>query len=79
MPCPLRLPPFAVECKRYDISRVKQVAVFRFLSDDRPPWMALPRLRERWPELAFKLIPPTSQFGLSLAAAPPRCASVSPW
>jgi hypothetical protein len=36
---------------------VKPVAVFRFLSEDWSPWIALTHMRERWPELSFKLIP----------------------
>ena len=36
---------------------VKPLAVFRFISEDWSPWIALLRMRERWPELSFKLIP----------------------
>jgi hypothetical protein len=32
-------------------------AVFRFLSEDWSPWIALLRMRERWPEMSFRLIP----------------------
>jgi hypothetical protein len=35
----------------------KPVAVFRFLSEDWSPWIALLHMRERWSELSFKLIP----------------------
>lgn len=34
-------------------ARLKRVAVFRFLSEDWSPWIALVRMRERWPELRF--------------------------
>jgi hypothetical protein len=34
-----------------DTSGGKPVAVFRFLSEDWSPWIALLRMRERWPEL----------------------------
>jgi hypothetical protein len=30
--------------------------VFRFLSEGWSPWIALVRMRERWPELPFKLV-----------------------
>jgi pyruvate carboxylase len=33
----------------------KPVAVFRFLSEDWSPWIALVRMRERWPELRFEM------------------------
>ena len=36
---------------------VKPLAVFRFISEDWSPWIALLRMRERWPELSFKLMP----------------------
>jgi len=34
---------------------VDPVAVFRFLSEDWSPWIALLRMRERWPELRFEM------------------------
>jgi hypothetical protein len=52
---PIRRVTFALE--RRDASGLKPVAVFRFLSEDWSPWIALLRMRERWPELSFKLIP----------------------
>ena len=51
---PIRRVTFAIE--RRD-KGVKPLAVFRFLSEDWSPWIALLRMRERWPELSFKLIP----------------------
>ena len=33
--------------------KLKPVAVFRFLSEDWSPWIALARMRERWPGLRF--------------------------
>jgi hypothetical protein len=50
---PIRRVTFALE--RRDASGVKSVAVFRFLSEDWSPWIALLRMRERWPELRFKM------------------------
>jgi len=52
---PIRRVTFAIE--RRDASGVRPVAVFRFLSEDWSPWIALLRMRERWPELSFKLFP----------------------
>jgi hypothetical protein len=34
---------------------VTQAAVFRFLGEDWSPWIALLRMRERWPELRFEM------------------------
>jgi hypothetical protein len=44
-----------VGIKRGDTSGGKPVAVFRFLSEDWSPWIALVRMRERWPELRFEM------------------------
>jgi hypothetical protein len=44
---------FAIERERKD--GVEPVAVFRFLSEDWSPWIALLRMRERWPELRFEM------------------------
>ena len=52
---PIRRVTFAIE--RRNAGSVKPVAVFRFLSEDWSPWIALLRMRERWPELSFRLIP----------------------
>jgi hypothetical protein len=52
---PIRRVTFAIG--RRDTSGVKPVAVFRFLSEDWSPWIALLRMRERWPELSLKLVP----------------------
>jgi hypothetical protein len=54
---PIRRVTFAIERQRRDTSGVKPLAVFRFLSEDWSPWIALQRMRERWPELSFELIP----------------------
>ena len=48
---PIRRVGFAIE----DRDGVKPVAVFRFLSEDWSPWIALLRMRERWPELWFEM------------------------
>jgi hypothetical protein len=48
---------------RRDTSGVKPVAVFRFLSEDWSSWVALLRMRERWPELWFKLLPSYLCYG----------------
>jgi hypothetical protein len=49
---PIRRVTFTIE--RRDISG-KPVAVFRFLSEDWSPWIALMHMRERWPELRFEM------------------------
>jgi hypothetical protein len=49
---PIRRVTFAIECR--DAS-VRPVAVFRFLSEDWSPWIALLSIRERWPELRFEM------------------------
>ena len=54
---PIRRVTFAIERDRGDASGVKPLAVFRFISEDWSPWIALLRMRERWPELSFKLMP----------------------
>jgi hypothetical protein len=60
---PIRRVSFAMERDRRDPSGVKALAVFRFLSEDWSPWIALLRMRERWPELSFKLVPSYLQTG----------------
>lgn len=40
--------------ERREASGVRPVAVFRFLSGDWSPWIALPRMRECWPEFAVR-------------------------
>jgi hypothetical protein len=42
-----------MEQQRVGRTKFKPVAVFRFLSEDWSPWIALKRMRERWPELSF--------------------------
>jgi len=58
-----------MEQRRYGKSGFKPVAVFRFLSEDWSPWVALARMRERWPGLKFALCPEylqlTTPTGLS--------------
>lgn len=44
---------FAIE--RRDTGGAKQVAAFRFLSEDWSPWIALLRMRERWQGLRFEM------------------------
>jgi len=51
---PIRRVAFAIERRA---SGVEPVAVFRFLSEDWSPWVALLHMRERWPELRFELTP----------------------
>jgi hypothetical protein len=48
---PIRHVSFAIERR----DGVKPAAVFRFLSEDWSPWIALVRMRERWPELRFEM------------------------
>jgi len=54
---PIRRVSFTMERDRRVASGVKTLAVFSFLSEDWSPWIALLRMRERWPELSFRLIP----------------------
>jgi hypothetical protein len=54
---PIRRVTFAIERDRRDPNGVNTLAVFRFLSEDWSPWIALLRMRKRWPELSFKLVP----------------------
>jgi hypothetical protein len=53
VPWPIRRVKFAMEHRRG--AGLKPVAVFDFLSEDWSPWIALKRMRERWPELRFDL------------------------
>jgi hypothetical protein len=48
---------YAMEQRREGRSGLKPVAVFLFLSEDWSPWIALVRMRQRWPELKFCLRP----------------------
>jgi hypothetical protein len=50
---PIRRVTFAMEQQRAGRTKLKPVAVFRFLSEDWSPWIALVRIRERWPELLY--------------------------
>ncbi len=50
---PIRRVTFVIE--RRETSGFKPVAVYRFLSEDWPPWIAVLRMRERWPELRFEM------------------------
>jgi hypothetical protein len=50
---PIRRVTFAMEQQRVGRTKLKPVAVFRFLSEDWSPWIALARMRERWPGLIF--------------------------
>ncbi len=54
---PIRRVTFAMEQRRHGRSGLKPVAVFPFLSEDWFPWIALVRMRERWPGLRFRLRP----------------------
>jgi hypothetical protein len=50
---------------------VGPVAVFRFLSEDWSPWIALLRMRERWPELRFEMRAGYLEFVETLRKANP--------
>ena len=55
---PIRRVTFAIERQRdsgVSGGGVGPVAVFRFLSEDWSPWIALLRIRKRWPELRFTM------------------------
>jgi hypothetical protein len=62
---PIRRVTFAIEPR--DGSGVKPVAVFRFLSEDWPPYIALVRMRELWPGLSFSLSVEYLQYAQALA------------
>jgi len=50
---PIRRVTFAMEQQRVGRTKLKPVAVFRFLSEDWSPSIALARMRERRPGLSF--------------------------
>jgi hypothetical protein len=50
---PIRRVTFVIE--RVRANGGKAIAVFRFISEDWSPWIALLRMRERWPELRFEM------------------------
>lgn len=50
---PIRRVTFAMERSRVCRTKLKPVAVFRFLSEDWSPWIALARMRQGWPGLSF--------------------------
>jgi hypothetical protein len=52
---PIRRVTFAIERARGDRGGVRPIAVFRFLSEDWSPWIALLRMRERWSGLRFEM------------------------
>jgi hypothetical protein len=52
---PIRRVKFAMEQRREGRTGLRPVAVFRFLSEDWSPWIALVRMRERWPGLRFDM------------------------
>ena len=53
---PLRDVSLAMEHRRRG-NHLALVAVFRFVSEDWSPWIALAQRREAWPELRFRLAP----------------------
>ena len=58
---PIRRITFALE--RRATNGGMPVALFRFLSEDWPPWVAVLRMRDRWPELRFEMKAGYLQFG----------------
>ena len=52
---PIRRVTFVIERERGDTIGGRPVAVYQFLSEDWPPWVAVLRMRERWPELRFEM------------------------
>jgi len=52
---PIRRVTFAMQQRAEGRAGLKPVAVFRFLSEDWSPWIALVRMRERWPGLRFDI------------------------
>ena len=71
---PIRRGTFAIERQRdsgVSGGGVGPVAVFRFLSEDWSPWIALLRMRERWPELRFEMRAGYLEFVETLRKANP--------
>ena len=61
---PIRRVTFAMEQRRVGrTTTFKPVAVFRFLSEDWSPWIALVRMRERWSGLCFNMSAGYLQMG----------------
>ena len=52
---PIRRVSFVMERARSEEGGEKRAAVFRFLSEDWSPWIALLHMRERWGELRFEM------------------------
>lgn len=52
---PIRRVEFAMEHRREGGAGLKPIGVFRFLSEDWSPWIALLHMRESWPELRFEM------------------------
>jgi hypothetical protein len=52
-PAPIRKVSFAWERRPLEDGRAKALAVYHFLSEEWSPWIALRRLRARWPQLSF--------------------------
>jgi len=50
---PIRRVALAIEQGREETGKLKAVALFRVLSEDWSPWIALSKMRERWPERGF--------------------------
>jgi hypothetical protein len=81
---PIRKVKFAMEQRREGRAGLKPVAVFQFVSEDWSPWIALVRMRERWPQLRFDLgceyleagrIPGDSAAGRGITASHSRLRS----
>lgn len=66
---PIRRVTYLIEQRRVGRSDLKLAAVFRFLSQDWSPWIALVRMRERWPDLWFEWFEMKAAY---LEEAPPR-------
>jgi hypothetical protein len=52
---PIRRVMLSMEQRRVGRAGMNPVAVFRFLSEDWSPWIALVRMRKRWPGLRFDM------------------------
>jgi hypothetical protein len=67
---PIRRVKFAMEQRRAGRTGVKPVAVFQFLSEDWSPWIALVRMRKRWPELCFNMRAGYLEYSRTFSRAP---------
>src|SRR5260221_14558616 len=77
-PAPIRKVSFAWEKRRLADGRAKALAVYHFLSEEWSPWIALRRIRARWPHLSFALRVDYPETIEHLAEPPRRLSKITP-